>query len=166
MEKDPHTKLEELYDSMSAALRDNLKRTGILTEEAFDRAMKETKSWAKDFYADHEDEIQKVAQFITRDFYSMMGREKSGPRPEGAGRVDLEQLAAIVLMAVRDLATAAGFKLEALARNLREEKDFLAGEAAGPGSYRCTGCGHGFTQKKTAVLAPCPKCQAPRFKRK
>ncbi len=151
----------ELYDKMSTILRDSVERAGMITEEAFERGLREARDWAfkmKEFY---RDDIGKVSEFIRRDWQEGIRLTREQTRKH----LDLDRLQAGFLDLLSRLAEAAGSQLESLAGKIKERLTYKTGEIAGAGTLECRGCGQHLVVDKPTRIPPCPKCRGTIFER-
>lgn len=158
---DQTVRLTELYEKMSTILRENMGRAGMLTEEAFERALNETMSWALKFKDNHQDEIVKVADFIRRDWQE--GMRSTGEQARKT--LDPDRLHAGLLGLLMQMARSVGGWLEEWAARLRERLTYRTGEIAGAGTLACNGCGEKLKFESPAPIPSCPKCGGSAFTR-
>lgn len=154
-------RLAELYEKMSAVLRENLERAGMITEEVFDRALNESREWALKFKDNHQEEISKVAEFIRRDWQE--GMRSTGEQARKT--LDPDRLQAGLLGLLLKLARTAGEWLEAVAGRLSERLTYHAGEIAGAGTLACNGCGRQLKFDKPTPIPECANCGGNTFTR-
>lgn len=153
--------LTDLYEKMSAILGESLERAGTITEEVFERGMRESRDWAykmKDYYGD---DIGKVSEFIRRDWQEGIRQTRERTRKS----LDLDRLQAGFLDLLSRLAESAGSQLENLAEKLKERLTYKTGEITGVGTLECKGCGQHLTVEKPTRIPPCPKCRGTMFER-
>ena len=159
--KDQTIRLEELYGKMSAVLRENLERAGMITEDAFERALNETKDWALNFKENHQEEILKVSEFIRRDWQE--GMRSTGEQARKS--LDPDRLRAGLLGLLLGLARTAGDWLQAMAGRLSERLTYRTGEIAGAGTLACNACGEQLKFDKPTPIPKCAKCGGEAFTR-
>ncbi len=153
--------LVDLYERMSNIFRDNLERAGTLTEEAFERALKESRDWAgkmRDYYAD---DIARVSAFIRRDWHDAIRFTRDQTRKS----LDLDRLQAGALDVISKMAKTAGEQLEVFANKITDRLSYKTGEIAGAGTLQCTRCEQALTFDKATRIPPCPKCRNTTFRR-
>ena len=151
---DQTARLAELYENMSRILRENLERAGLFTEEAFEKALDESRDWALKFKENHQEEIGRVADFIRRDWQE--GMRSTGERARKT--LDPERLHAGLLGLLLQLARSAGDWLQAWAERLRERLTYRSGEIAGAGTLACNACGQQLRFDKPTAIPACPNC--------
>lgn len=154
--------LVDLYEKMSKILRDNLERAGMLTEEAFERALNESREWAYKLKENYGNDIGKVAEFIRRDWHEAIRFTRERTRQS----LDLDRLQAGLLDLLSRLAKSAGSQLESFASKLQERLTYKTGEIAGAGTLECTVCGQELFFDKPTRIPPCPKCHGTDFTRR
>lgn len=157
--------LTELYETMSRIFRDNMERAGTLTEEAFERALRETRDWAgkmRENYRDHyADDVSRVADYIRRDWHEGIRYAREQYRRN----FDFDRLQAGAMGALSRLAKSAGEQLEAFASKLSERLTYKTGEIAGAGTLQCLQCDQQLVFDKATRIPPCPKCHGTQFRR-
>jgi Zinc-ribbon containing domain len=157
--------LAELYETMSRMFRENLERAGTLTEEAFDRALRETREWAarlRENYRDaYADDVSRVADYIRRDWEAAIRFTQEQYRRN----FDLDRLQAGALGVLSRLAQSAGAQLEAFAARVNERLSYKTGEIAGAGTLQCTQCEQLLIFDKATRIPPCPRCHGTQFRR-
>jgi ElaB/YqjD/DUF883 family membrane-anchored ribosome-binding protein len=157
--------LTELYESMSRVFRDKLEQAGTLSEEAFERALHETRDWAgklKENYREHyAEDISRVAEFIRRDWHEGIRYAREQYRRS----FDLDRLQTGAMDLVARLARIAGAQLEAFAARIHDRLTYKTGEIAGAGTLQCNGCGQTLAFDKATRIPPCPKCRGTSFRR-
>ncbi len=153
--------LTELYEKMSRTLRDNLERAGTLTEEAFERALRETRDWAGKFREHYADDVNRVSDYIRRDWHEAIRFTQQQARRS----FDLDRLQAGVLGVLGRLAKSAGAQLDAFAGKVSERLTYKTGEIAGSGSLQCAQCEQVLSFEKATRIPPCPKCRNTTFRR-
>jgi isocitrate dehydrogenase len=152
---------ESLYEKMSKAVRDSLEKAGSLTEESLERALKESREWARQFRAQYGDDIPKVAEFLRRDFREAIRITREQTRK----KLDWDRLGVGVLDFVQRMAEKAGNRLDGFASRLGERLTYKTGEVTGAGTLTCTACGQQVILDGAARIPPCPKCRGTAFRR-
>ena len=160
-DRDQKANLVDLYERMSKILRQNLERAGMLTEEAFELALNESREWAYKLRENYGDDISKVAEFIRRDWHEAIRFTRERTRKS----LDLDRLQAGLLDLLSRLAKSAGSQLDSFASKLQERLTYKTGEIAGAGTLECTGCGQDLFFDKPTRIPPCPKCRGTNFTR-
>jgi hypothetical protein len=153
--------LVELYEKMSKIVRENLERAGMITEDVFERGMRESRDWAfkmKDYYGE---DIGKVSDYIRRDWHEGVRLTREQARKS----LDLDRLQAGLLGVLSRLAGSAGSQLETFASKLKERLTYKTGEIAGAGTLECKSCGQTLMVEKPTRIPPCPKCRGTVFER-
>lgn len=153
--------LTELYEKMSLVLRENLAKAGTLTEEAFERALKESREWAEKMREHYGDDIGKVAGFIRRDWHAAI----QFTREQTRRRFDMDRLQVGLLDVLSSLARSAGEQLEEFANKINDRLTYKTGEIAGAGKLVCLGCQQQLSFEKATRIPPCPKCRHTSFRR-
>ena len=147
---------------MSKILGDNLDRAGMITEEAFELALKESTEWAQKMKEDYGEDIAKVSGFIRRDWHEAIRHMRQQTQKSlRIGRIQVELLAVLSRMA-----ESAGSQLESFASKLKERLTYKTGEIAGAGSLECQNCGQVLEFEKPTRIPPCPKCRETNFIRR
>jgi Zinc-ribbon containing domain len=157
----PREPLAELYEAMSRILREKMERAGTFTEEAFERALHETREWADKFRGTYGEDIARVSEYIRRDWHAAIGYMQGQVRRN----FDVDRLQAGALDVLANLARSAGAQLDAFASKLNERLTYKTGEIAGAGSLLCNGCGQLLAFDKATRIPPCPKCHGTVFRR-
>lgn len=153
-ESEQTIRLTDLYEKMSTVLRENLERAGTLTEEAFERALNESREWAIKFKDNYQDEIGRVTEFIRRDWQEEI--RSSGVQARKT--LDPDRLHAGLLGLLLRFARTAGSWLDEWAGRLRERLTYRAGEIAGAGTLACNACGQQLKFDKPTPIPACSKC--------
>lgn len=153
--------LTALYDKMSGAFRENLERAGTLSEEAFERALRETREWASKFREHYADDVQRVSDYIRRDWQEAIRFTQEQYRR----KFDLDRLQAGALGVLARLARGAGAQLDAFASKMSERLTYKTGEIAGAGTIVCTSCEQSLSFEKATRIPPCPKCHGTTYRR-
>ena len=153
--------LVELYEKMSKSLRSNLDRAGTLTEDVFERAMKESQELALKMRDHYGDDIKKVSDFIRRDWYEAIRYTRDQTRKS----LDLERIQVGIMGVLSRLAQTAGSQLENFASRMQERLTYKTGEIAGAGTLECKQCGQILRYEKPTRIPPCPKCRNTLFSR-
>lgn len=153
--------LTDLYERMSRAFRENLERAGTLTEEGFERALRETREWANRFRDTYADDVTRVAEFIRRDWHAAIRFTQEQYRRN----FDLDRLQAGALGVLSRLAKQAGEQLDAFASKINDRLTYKTGEIAGAGTLQCTQCEQTLTFDKATRIPPCPRCRSTQFRR-
>ena len=158
---DNRENLTELYEKMSRIFRESLERAGSLTEEAFERALRESREWAGKFRENYAEDISRVADYIRRDWHAAI----QFARDQYRRNFDLDRLQAGALGVLFRLAKSAGEQLETFASKLNERLTYKTGEIAGAGTLQCTQCQQSLIFEKATRIPPCPKCRGTVFRR-
>ena len=153
--------LAELYEKMSKTLRSNLDRAGTLTEDVFERAMKESQELALKMRDHYGDDIKKVSDFIRRDWYETIRYT----RDQTWKSLDLERIQVGIMGVLSRIAQTAGSRLENFASRMQERLTYKTGEIAGAGTLECKQCGQILLYEKPTRIPPCPKCRNTLFRR-
>lgn len=153
--------LVDLYEKMSKIFKENLERAGTLTEDAFEKALKESVDWAGKLREHYSEDISRVSGFIRRDWHDAI--RFSGERTRRS--LDLDRLQAGVMDFLSKLAKTAGAQLEEFAKRLNDRLTYNTGEITGPGTLQCAQCEQVLAIEKTTRIPPCPKCQHTLFRR-
>lgn len=159
--EDPRRNLAELYERMSKILLESLERAGTLSEEAFERALKESRDWAGRMKEHYADDIASVSEFIRRDWLNAIRYTREQTRRS----FDLDRLQAGAMGLISRLAKSAGSQLEGFANRINERLTYKTGEIAGAGSLECIKCGQSLSFDKATRIPPCPKCRGTVFRR-
>lgn len=154
--------LTELYEKMSQMLHMQMERAGILSEEAFDRALKETRERAEKLKEDYGEDVSRVSDALRRDWLNTMKHLKGKARMN----LDMDRVQAGVLGLISKLAESAGSQLEHFINHVNERLTYKTGEIAGAGKLECTECQQPLVFDKPRRVPPCPKCRNTHFKRK
>lgn len=160
-EEDQTIRMADLYEKMSKVLRENLERAGMLTEEAFEKALNDSRAWALKFKESHQEEIGRVAEFIRRDWQE----DVRAAGQQARKTLDPDRLHAGLLGLLLQLVHSMGDRLEQWAGRLRERLTYRTGEIAGAGTLACNGCGEQLRFDKPAPIPPCPNCGGNSFTR-
>jgi len=160
---DPGVKanMAELYEKMSRIVRDSLERAGTVTEDVFERGLRESRDWAFKMRENYGDDINRVSEFIRRDWQEGVRITREQTRKS----LDLDRLQAGFLGVLSRLAGSAGSQLESFASKLKERLTYKTGEIAGAGTLECAGCGQHLIVEKPTRIPPCPKCRGTIFER-
>lgn len=153
--------LTELYEGMSRMLRENLERAGSLTEEAFERALQESREWASKVRDHYGDDVSRVSDFIRRDWHAAIKFTQQQYRRN----FDLDRLQAGAMGVLFRLAKSAGAQLESFASKINERLTYKTGEIAGAGTLQCMQCEQSLSFEKATRIPPCPKCRGTAFRR-
>jgi len=153
--------LAELYEKMSKTLRSNLDRAGTLTEDVFERALKESQELALKMRDHYGDDIKKVSDFIRRDWYETIRYT----RDQTWKNLDLERIQVGIMGVLSRMAQTAGSQLESFASRMQERLTYKTGEIAGAGTLECKECGQILRYEKPTRIPPCPKCRNTLFRR-
>ncbi|MCZ6628258.1 MAG: hypothetical protein O7E56_08530 [SAR324 cluster bacterium] len=154
--------LVDLYEKMSKILGENLDRAGMITEEAFELALKESREWAQKMKEDYGEDIAKVSDFIRRDWHEAIRHiRQQAQKSLGIGRIQVGLLEVLSRMA-----ESAGSQLEIFANKLKERLTYKTGEIAGAGSLECQNCEQMLEFEKPTRIPPCPKCRGTIFSRR
>jgi hypothetical protein len=153
--------LTELYEKMSRVFRTNMERAGSLSEEAFERALRETREWAGRLREHYADDITRVGDYIRRDWHAGIRYTQEHYRRN----FDFDRLQAGALDLISQLAKMAGAQLEAFASKINDRLTYKTGEIAGAGSLQCTNCEQVLSFDKATRIPPCPKCRGTSFRR-
>lgn len=153
--------LAELYEKMSKVVRENLERAGMLTEDAFERALQESREWAYRMKDHYGDDISRVSEFIRRDWHEGIRYT----REQMVKSFNFDRIQAGLLGVLFRLAEAAGSQLESFASKLKERLTYKTGEIAGAGTLECGECGQTLLFDKPTRIPPCPKCRGTVFTR-
>jgi ElaB/YqjD/DUF883 family membrane-anchored ribosome-binding protein len=159
--EESRTSLADLYEKMSKVLQEQLERAGTLTEEAFERALKESREWAGRMKENYAEDIASVSESIRRDWLNAIRYTREQTRRS----LDLDRLQAGVLGLLSRLARSAGSQLESFANRINERLSYKTGEIAGAGTLQCSKCGQTLTFEKARRIPPCPKCRNTNFTR-
>lgn len=153
--------LAELYERMSRTARENLERAGQLSEEAFERALHETREMYGRLRESYGEDVSRVASYIRRDWNAALRATQEQYRRS----VDFDRLQAGFLAGLARLAKAAGERLAGLAGRLDERLTYKTGEIAGAGTLHCRQCDQALIFDKARRIPPCPKCRGTAFRR-
>ena len=153
--------MTELYEKMSKTLRSNLDRAGTLTEDVFERALKESQELALQMRDHYGDDIKKVSDFIRRDWYETIRYT----RDQTWKNLDLERIQVGIMGVLSRMAQTAGSQLENFASRMQERLTYKTGEIAGAGTLECKQCGQILLYEKPTRIPPCPKCRNTLFRR-
>jgi hypothetical protein len=153
--------LTELYEKMSRIFRENLERAGTLTEDAFERALKESREWAGRFKENYGEDINRVSEYIRRDWQNAIRFTRDQTRKS----FDLDRLQVGVLGVLASLARSAGEQLEVFAGKINDRLTYKTGEIAGAGTLQCTRCEQVLTFEQATRIPPCPKCHHTTYRR-
>lgn len=153
--------LVDLYEKMSRSFKENLERAGTLTEDAFEKALKESVDWAGKLREHYSEDISRVSGFIRRDWHDAIRVSRERTRRS----LDLDRLQAGVMDLLSRLAKIAGAQLEGFANRLNDRLTYESGEITGPGTLQCAQCEQVLAIEKTTRIPPCPKCQHTLFRR-
>ena len=153
--------MESLYEKMSKAVRENLEKAGELTEETLERALKESREWARQLREHYADDVPKVVEFLRRDFQDAIRLTREQTRK----KLDIDRLGVGVLAFVQRMAQKAGSRLDSFASRLGERLTYKTGEIAGPGTLTCLNCGQQMAIETASRIPPCPKCRGTGFRR-
>ncbi|HKI99330.1 MAG TPA: hypothetical protein VKB51_12730 [bacterium] len=153
--------LTDLYEKMSGIFRDSLERAGTFSEEAFERALRESREWASKFRENYAEDISRVAEFIRRDWHAAIRFTQEQYRRN----FDLDRLQAGAMGVLSRLAQSAGAQLETFAGKINDRLTYKTGEIAGAGSLQCTKCEQVLSFDKATRIPPCPKCHGTQFRR-
>jgi len=151
----------ELYEKMSRTLRSNLERAGTLTEDVFERALKESQELALKMRDHYGDDIRKVSDFIRRDWHEAIRYTRDQTRKS----LDLERIQVGIMGVLSRMAQMAGSQLENFAGRMQERLTYKTGEIAGAGTLECKQCGQTLLYEKPTRIPPCPKCRNTLFSR-
>lgn len=151
----------DLYENLSAILKDHLQRAGTLTEEVFERALKEAMEYAEEKRTNYKEDIARVSEFVKRDWHAAI----RFARDQAKRSLNLDRWQAGILGVLSTLAKSAGEQLESFANKINDKLTYQAGEVAGAGMLACTECGETISFEKTAKIPPCPKCDNGVFRR-
>jgi hypothetical protein len=153
--------LESLYEKMSKAVRENLDKAGQLTEETLERALKDSREWARQLREHYGDDIPKVAEYLRRDFQDAVRITREQTRK----KLSPDRLGAGLMAFVQRMAEKAGSQLDSFASRLGERLTYKTGEVAGPGTLTCAACGQQMAIENASRIPPCPKCRGTAFRR-
>jgi hypothetical protein len=153
--------LESLYEKMSKAVRENLEKAGALTEETLERALKESREWARQLREHYGDDVPKVVDYLRRDFQDAIRITREQTRK----KLDLDRLGVGVLAFVQRMAQKAGSQLDSFASRLSERLTYKTGEIAGQGTLTCVNCAQQMSIETASRIPPCPKCRGTSFRR-
>ena len=153
--------LESLYDKMNKAVRENLEKAGELTEETLERALKESREWARQLREHYADDVPKVVEFLRRDFQDAIRLTREQARKN----LDIDRLGVGVIAFVQRMAQKAGSRLDSFASSLGERLNYKTGEIAGQGTLTCLNCGQKMSLDTASRIPPCPKCRGTGFRR-
>lgn len=158
---DSKANLVDLYEKMSQIFRENLDKAGTLSEEAFEKALKETRDWAGHMREHYGDDVSKVSEFIRRDWHDAIRFTREQTRRS----FDLERLQAGALDILSRWAKSAGHQLEEFASRISDRLTYKTGEIAGAGTLQCLKCDQNLVLDKPTRIPPCPKCRHTLFRR-
>lgn len=158
---DPKRNLTDLYEKMSKTLRSNLERAGTLTEDVFERALKESQELTLKVRDHYGGDIKKVSDFIRRDWYEAIRYTRDQTRKS----LDLERIQVGIMGVLSRMAQTAGSQLENFASRMQERLTYKTGEIAGAGTLECKQCGQILLYEKPTRIPPCPKCRKTLFSR-
>lgn len=160
-EQEPRHNLESLYERMSRAFRDNLERYGALTEETMERALEETRDWARQLREYYNEDVPRVSEFLRRDIQEAVRQARQQTRRS----LDFNRIGAGVMGFVQRMAKNAGSRLDAIASRLDERLTYKTGEVAGPGTLTCARCEQVLVFEHPRRIPPCPRCHSTAFRR-
>lgn len=158
---DNQNNLTELYENMSQTLKENLDKAGSLTEEAFEKALRETKDWAGRMKEHYSEDISRVSEFLKRDWHSAINQTREQTRKS----LDLDRIQVGVMGVLAKFAKVAGSSLETFSNKLAKRLTYKTGEIAGAGTLECASCGQKLIYDKPTRIPPCPKCRSTGFRR-
>ncbi|MEE8434672.1 MAG: hypothetical protein V3S64_07785 [bacterium] len=151
----------ELYENLSAILKDRLQRAGTLTEEVFERAFKEAVDYAEQKRAHYKEDIARVSEYVKRDWHSAI----RFARDQTKRSLNPDRWQAGIMGVLSSLAKSAGEQLESFANKINDKLTYKTGETAGAGKLACTECDQTLSFEKTTRIPPCPKCHNNAFRR-
>lgn len=154
-------RLSDLYERMSRVVQDSLEQAGQFSEEALERALRESRAFGQRMGSYGED-IARVSESLRRDWLNAV----SHVREQTRSRLGLERVQAGVLGLVSRLAEQAGSQLERFASRINERLTYHTGEVAGAGDLECTGCGKVLHYEQAGRIPPCPACHNTEFRRR
>ncbi len=160
-QSDGRPNLTDLYEKMSGMFRENLERAGNMSEEAFERALKDTREWADKLRESYGDDVSRVTDYIRRDWHEAIRFTRDQTRKS----FDLERLQVGVLDVLFMLAKSAGSQLASFAKRIDERLTYKTGEITGAGTLECTQCRQHLTFSKATRIPPCPKCRNTHYRR-
>ena len=96
--------LVEIYEKMSKVLRENLEKAGTLTEEIFEKALKESRDLTSKMKEHYSDDIGKVSEFIRRDWHDAIRQTTEKTKKS----LDLERIQVGIIGVLSRLAQSAG----------------------------------------------------------
>ncbi len=153
--------LTELYETMSRFFRENLERAGSLSDEVFERALREAREQAAKLRDTYGDDVGHVADSIRRDWHNAIRFTGEQYRR----KLELDRLQAGVLGVLARLAKSAGEQLEAFASQINQRLTYKTGEIAGAGTLQCDRCEQTLSFEKATRIPPCPRCHGTVFRR-
>ena len=151
----------DLYENLSGILKDHLQRAGTLTEEVFERALKEAMEYAELKRANYKEDIARVSEFVKRDWHAAI----RFARDQTKRSLNLDRWQAGIMGVLSSLAKSAGEQLEGFASKINDKLTYEAGEVAGAGNLACTECGQTLRFDKATRIPLCPKCDNSVFRR-
>ncbi|MCH8077798.1 MAG: hypothetical protein IIC64_18470 [SAR324 cluster bacterium] len=151
----------DLYESLSGILKDRLQRAGTLTEEVFERALKEAMEYAGEKRAHYKEDIARVSGFVKRDWHAAIGFARDQTRRS----LNPDRWQAGIMGVLSSLAKSAGEQLESFANKIDDKLTYKTGEVAGAGNLACTQCGQTLSFETATPIPPCSKCHNNAFRR-
>ncbi|MDH4120173.1 MAG: zinc ribbon-containing protein [Deltaproteobacteria bacterium] len=158
---DAKKKLVEVYEKMSVIVKKNLDKAEVVTEEALEKAIKESKAWAAKQKVKYGPEVQKAADALRRDFQSRLTKATE----ETKKGLNLERLGAGILSLTQRVAKTVGVGLDHFADKLNDKITCHTGEVTGAGTLTCAKCGAKVKLTKASLIPECPKCGHNTFRR-
>lgn len=159
--EDSEKRNSELYESLSAILKDRLQQAGTLTEEVFERALKEAMEYAEQKRANYKEDIARVSEYVKRDWHAAI----RFARDQTKRSLNPDRWQAGIMGMISSLAKSAGEQLETFANKINDKLTYKTGEVAGEGILSCAKCGQTLSFEKTTRIPPCPKCHNNAFRR-
>ena len=160
-ENGTQTNLADLYEKMSRILRESLEKTGTLTEEVFERSLKEARELSSRMKEHYGEDISKVSEYIRRDWHEAIRFTRTQTRRS----FNLDRLQAGLLDVISTLAKSAGEQLGNFAEKINHRLTYKTGEIAGAGTLECLECHQTLLFEQASRIPPCPKCRNTTFRR-
>lgn len=156
-------KITKAYDDLMGHLYEALDDSLHNVADALEIAKEKTSALG----GHTQEEISKIADFLMRDIeHAAAGStEKNNDSLSEWLKFDINLIENFALSSFFDIADKTRVQLNALEIDAKQYHPYQSGDAAGPGTFVCDGCGKQIAFKSTSIIPECPACHTTAFSR-
>ena len=166
MDEEDQNRLLRGYEQMLHRLREMMDHPDHLTRPHLRDALQTAKAQSVELGELSEEEADRIGNYLRRDLESAASFTSQGDEDlSGWLRMDLQLIEDWLWDQFSKAADTTKLEFLNFQRGLIPAEVYTTGEVAGPGSLRCTNCGHMLQFERVGHIPVCPNCGNQEFMR-